>query len=172
MLKKNYKPICNFICVVLMLVLLVLQFLPGYWTAQKSKPDKDGNYKTDVASLQGYMWVPSEYTVLDDYFDDLYGDALIMNDVVMMPIITFVFGVLGIIFCSIMNHKAGVTLLPALVGGAGVIGYLMYPIFQLNSMWIVHFIVCVLIFGVSIASLVTSVTKKIIALKNEISVKA
>lgn len=44
MLKKNYKSIYNIVCSVLVLVLLVLQFLPGYWTAQKTKPEKDGSY--------------------------------------------------------------------------------------------------------------------------------
>lgn len=168
MLKKNYKPICNIVCSVLVLVLLVLQFLPGYWTAQKAKPEKDGSYKTDVASLQGYMWVPSEYTVLEDYFDDLYGDDLVMNDAVMMPVITLVGGVLLIAFSIFMSNKAWVALLPAIVGVIGVYGYLAFPIYQLNSLWVVHFILAVLILLVSLTSIVTSIVLWIKAFRQEL----
>ena len=168
MLKKNYKSICNIVCSVLVLVLLVLQFLPGYWTAQKDKPEKDGSYKTDVASLQGYMWVPSEYTVLEDYFDDLYGDDLVMNEAVMMPIITLVAGALLIVFSIFMSHKAWLALLPAIVGSFGVFGYLAFPIYQLNSLWIVHFILAVLILLVSVISLVTSIVLWIKAFRKEL----
>lgn len=167
-MKKNYKPVCNIICAVLMLVLLVFQFLPGYWTAQKARPEKDGTYKTDTASLQGYMWMPSEHTVLDDYFDDLYGDALVMNDAVMMPIITLTCGVLHLVFCLFMRHKSWLAILPALAGAYGVMGYLGFPIYQLNGLWIVHLLLAVLILAVSVTSLVTSITLWIKAFRQEL----
>ena len=167
-MKKNYTPVCNIICAVLTLVLLVFQFLPGYWTAQKAKPEKDGTYKTDTASLQGYMWVPSEHTVLDDYFDDLYGDELVMNDAVMMPIITLVCGVLHLVFCVFMRHKSALAILPAMAGASGAIGYLQFPIYQLNALWIVHFVLAVLILLVSVASLVTSIALWVKAFRQEL----
>lgn len=167
-MKKNYKSVCNYICAALMLVLLVLQFLPGYWTAQKAKPEKDGTYKTDTASLQGYMWIPSEHTVLDDYFDDLYGDALVMNDAVMMPIITLVCGVLHLVFCVFKGNKSWLAVLPAMAGASGVIGYLRFPIYRLNGLWIVHFVLAALILLVSAASLVTSVVLWIKAFRQEL----
>ena len=167
-MKKNYKPVCNYICAALMLILLVLQFLPGYWTAQKAKPEKDGSYKTDTASLQGYMWVPSEHTLLDDYFDDLYGDDLVMNDAVMMPIVTLVCGVLHLVFCVFMSDKGTLALLPAIAGAYGVIGYLCFPIYQLNGLWIVHFVLAALILLVSVTSLVTSVALWIKAFRQEL----
>ena len=167
-MKKNYKPICNIICAVLMLILLVLQFLPGYWTAQKSRPEKDGTYKTDTASLQGYMWTPSEHTVLDDYFDDLYGDDLVMNDAVMMPIVTLTCGVLLCVFCVFMRDKSWLVILPALAGIYGVLGYLSFPIYRLNGLWVVHFVLAVLILLVSVTSLVTSVALWIKAFRQEL----
>lgn len=167
-MKKNYKSVCNYICAGLMLVLLVLQFLPGYWTAQKAKPEKDGTYKTDSASLQGYMWVPSEHTVLEDYFDDLYGDGLVMNDAVMMPVVTLACGVLQLVLCAFMSHKSTLTILPAIAGVFGVTGYLGYPIYRLNGLWVVHFVLAVLILIVSAASLVTSVALWIKAFRQEL----
>ena len=167
-MKKNYKPVFNLICAALMLVLLVFQFLPGYWTAQKTRPEKDGTYKTDVASLQGYMWMPSEYTVLGDYFDDLYGDELVMNDAVMMPIVTLVCGVLHLVLCAFMRHKSWLAILPTMTGAAGVIGYLCFPIYQLNSLWILHFVLATAILLVGATSLVTSVALWIKAFKQEL----
>jgi len=168
MLKKNYKTICSIACAALVLILLVLQFLPGYWTHQKDKPNKEGVYETDSASLQEFMWVPSEHTILGDYFEDLFSKDFMLNDPVMMPVITLVAGVLCIVF-TIFNREASWTaLFPALVGGAGIYGYLCHPIFQMNGMWIVHLVVSVLIFGVAVASLVTSVILRIQAFRKEL----
>lgn len=169
MLKNNYKVICNIVCAVLVLALLVLQFLPGYWTCQKTKPEEDGTYKTEAPSLQLYMWAPSEFSTLEKNFDKQFGDELIMNDVVMMPVIALVFGVLCILFSVIRSQKSWVAIFPAFVGGFGVYGYLCYPIFQMNNMWVIHLMLCVLIFAVAITAIIASVIGRILAFRKELA---
>ena len=59
--------ICNYICVVLMLVILVFQFLP-FW-----------HYSTEeesfATSIQTYIWFPGECRDLDDYLAEQTGNA-------------------------------------------------------------------------------------------------
>lgn len=168
MLKKNYKTVCNIASSVLILVLLILQFWPGYWTCQGNKLKEDGSYETESASVQGYIWMPTEYSLLEDYFEDLFGKNLNMNDIVMMPIITLACGVLCIIFTVIKKNKSRVAILPALIGAFGIHGYLSYPIYRLNGMWVVHFVLCVLILAVALGSIVATVTKRIIDFRKEL----
>lgn len=160
MLRKNYKIICNLVCAVLMFALLVLQFLPGYWNCQKDKPDKNGVYQSESASLQGYMWTPSEFKLFDDYFEDLYGKQFELNHVVMMPVATLAFGVLGIVLALAQRRKKLGSTFGILVGAIGAQGYLGHPIFQLNPIWVVHVALCVLMVVVGLVPVVVGIIEK------------
>lgn len=167
MLKKNYKVICNVVCAVLMLALLVLQFLPNYWTCQNDRPDKDGNYKTDSASLQGYMWMPTEHKLLGNHFEDLYGKNFELNQVVLMPVVTLAFSAIGAVL-ALVNRRTKVTgKLGILVGAVGAYGYLSHPIFRMNALWIVHLVVCVVMALVGLTSAVVSIVSKRSATKKK-----
>lgn len=168
MLKRNYTSVCNITCAVLMLVLLILQFLPGYWTAQKTLPEPDGTFKTESPSLQLYMWAPTEFTAVDKSLDKQFEKSLVMNDAVMMPVVTLIAGVLTIFFTIFKLEKKWVAILPAIGGGFGVCGYLLYPVFQMNSMWIIHLIVSALIFVIGLGAVVYSVVARILAFKQEL----
>ena len=54
--------ICNYICVVLMLVILIFQFMP-FW----HYTDDEETFDT---SIQSYVWFPGEYRELDDYLEE------------------------------------------------------------------------------------------------------
>ena len=168
MLKRKYASICNIACAVLMVVLLVLQFIPGYWTAEKTLPEPDGTFKTESPSLQVYMWAPTEFTAVDKMLDKEFGKTLVMNDAVMMPIVTLTTGVLTVLFAIIKQDKKWVAILPAIGGGFGIFGYLLYPVYQMNSMWIVHLIVSALIFIVGFGAVVSSIVGRILAFKKEL----
>lgn len=172
MLKKNYKIICNVVCAVLMVALLVLQFLPGYWSQKSDTPDKNGNYITDTTSLQGYIWMPEKYEVLDEYFKDLYGKKFELNQIILMPVVSLVFGTIGAVLALAKRRNKTTSKLGVLVGVIGVYGYLSHPIFQLNAMWIAHLVICILIALVGLTSVVISVMEKSAAKKKKASATA
>ena len=80
--------ICNYICVVLMLVILVFQFLP-FW-----------HYSTEeesfATSIQTYIWFPGECRDLDDYLAEQTGNEDIeAGQILGMPILVLVRGFLS-----------------------------------------------------------------------------
>lgn len=170
MSKINYKSICNFICCALLLVLLVLQFLPGFWTCQKSTPDVDGNFPTESASLQEYIWTPSEFLYFENYFEKQLGKNFELNQVILMPVVTLVCGVLGILTGLIRHSKAWPGVFSVLAGLVGIYGYLTQPMFQMGPNWQLHLGVCFGISAVSAVLLVVNAVQKFGALKKEFTV--
>jgi|GEM_PF-1238919 len=170
MSKINYKSVCNFTCCALLLALLILQFLPGYWTCQRSTADVNGEFPTESASLQEYIWTPAEFLYFEKYFEKEFGKDFELNQVIVMPVVTLVCGVLGII-CGLIKHdKAWPGILAALAGIVGAYGYLMQPFFQMGPNWQVHLAVCIALAVVSVTMLVINAVQKFKILKKEFQV--
>lgn len=170
MVKINYKSICNFICCALLLVLLVLQFLPGFWTCQKSTADVNGNYPTESASLQEYIWTPAEFLYFENYFEKQFGKDFELNQVILMPVITLTCGVLGVLTGLLAHRKSWPGIFAALAGVVGAYGYLSHPIFQMGPNWQIHLGVCIAIAVVSVVMLVIDGVQKFLAFKKEFAV--
>ena len=145
--------ICNYICVVLMLVILVFQFLP-FW-----------HYSTEeesfATSIQTYIWFPGECRDLDDYLAEQTGNEDIeAGQILGMPILVLVSGAVGIVLCLIKAKSAIVSLLPAICGISGIWGFLSTPAFQLGSNWVVSLVLCIAVLLVSLVSLLTLAKKE------------
>ncbi len=157
-MKKNtvsYARIFNYVCVVLMLLLLVTQFLP-FWNCAGCE---DG-----MASVSDYVWFPNRHKdITNNIMKDLYGKTFVVSQVVNAPLLILFGCVLGIILCIKNAHKPLTAIIPLIVGGAGVIGYLTTPGLQVGQNWIVHVIAAALVMVcalVSLSELVVKLAKK------------
>lgn len=129
--KLSVGQICCFVCAVLLLALVVCQFMP-FWIAEE-----------ESASIQAYVWFPQENKDVGNMLTKAVDVNL--NDLVLMPIIVLVSGVVGAIFCAAMQKKVWAAICPLACGIAGIYGYLTQPAFQLGSMWIVHLLLSIVI---------------------------
>lgn len=145
--------ICNYICVVLMLVILIFQFMP-FW----HYTDDEETFDT---SIQSYVWFPGEYRELDDYLEEATANEdYEVGQIIGMPILVLVSGAVGIVLCIIKAKSALVSLLPAICGISGIWGFLAVPAFQLGSNWVVSLVLCIAVLLVSLVSLLSLAKKE------------
>lgn len=183
MKKLNHNIPCNILLAVLIIVLLVLQFLPSYWTYSYKMADSDDIIDLNP-SLQGLIWWPVENqefiwaedglnmpTYKETYFNEhglkLNKKMHPINDVIGMPVASIAFGALAVVFCIFKLKRFWTAIFAALVGVFGVIGYMTVDIFRMNDMWIYHLAVCVAISVISLFSLGITFTNFIIKAKKE-----
>ena len=137
---KNYSRIFNYVCAVLMLLLLITQFLP-FWSCDCTKACDGG----DVLSISDYVWFPSDHKqgltkdigkVVDDFE---------VNDVVLTPVLILAASVLGIVFCTLKAKNPLMGIFPFIAGLAGTIGYLTDPVLQMGQNWQLHLVASILV---------------------------
>lgn len=145
---KKAAKICCFICVALMLMLLVLQFVP-YW-----------NYGDDSASIAGYVWMPHEHKALTKEFRAEFGSDYEVRQMVLMPVTVLVTSVLGMIFCIRDAGKGRAFLLPMVSGAMAVYGFMAVAVFRLGTSHILQTVVSVVLLVVSILGFVLSLLKR------------
>lgn len=138
------KRICCYICAVLMLLLLVLQFMPFWHYGEQGELS---------ASINAYIWLPSEYKDLTKHLTAAIGEDYSINQVLIMPIVTLILEVCGIGFCLARRDHTITRVFPAACGLVGIWGYLAEPAFRLGANWGVHLIVCIAMLLVSAYSL-------------------
>lgn len=145
--------LCNFISVVLMIVLLVTQFLPFY-TCENCKNSENG-----TESISGYVWFPDKHRPITNELNKVYkevlGDDYVRengkkfkfnaNDMALYPVVVFVACVLGIVMCLLKAHKFWVSVLPLVGGGMGAYGYLTSPALQVGRNWQLHLVVALVV---------------------------
>ena len=161
MKKFNYSRICNYICVVLMLCLLVTQFLP-FWECVDCENCEDG-----MVSLAEYFWNPREHKacansmtqVYKDYFGDNIVDAkgkpfkFNASLIVIPTLIIFIAAVLTTFFGLRHGKKAIVAIIPLIAGIAGVYGYTSVLALQVGPNWQLHLGLCIAVLVISVISL-------------------
>ena len=147
-MKKNYSRIFNYVCVVLMLLLLITQFLP-FWHCTCAKACKGD----DMLSISGYVWFPSDHK--DGLTKDIKGAIkdFKVADVVLTPVLILVASVLGIFFCVIKADKPWTGIFPFIAGLSGTIGYLIDPVLKMGQNWQLHLIASVLVLLASLVVL-------------------
>lgn len=133
----NVVRMCNIICLVLLLALLVCQFLP-FWTVGEKQ-----------VSVQEYTWITWAHEDLTDSFIDTFGRDFMIKDMVLTPFIVLAGIILAAIFCVSKVKKPGAAFLPFFVGVLVAWGYLSTPILQMGMLWQLHL-------GLSIAMAVVS----------------
>lgn len=192
--------LCNIICGILLIALLVCQFLP-FWTMPActctdtctkfdTNPDcgackyyfkwclhlsdedvglgkERGDYsKPWTISIQQYTWMPT-FDSCDgatEYFTEILSTddyEFMVKDVVLMPVLVFFGALFGAYFCLIRSKNPLCSIIPLIVGIAGIAGYLTLPIFQLGALWQVHVVLSALMLLLSLVPTVEYVSRAI-----------
>lgn len=138
---NSARTICYIICAVLMVALAVYQFMP-FWTAG-----------TDSVSLQGYLWFPENHKEVTNLFKAEVNPDFKVKDIVLMPLIELVIGLLGAFLCVTKTKKLWVVVCPLTCSIAGILGYLD-PVMQLGAMWQVGLVLSI---GIGVAAILPSI---------------
>lgn len=117
------RTICYIICAALMIALAAYQFMP-FWTVGE-----------DSTSLQGYTWFPDNHKTISKHFRTEINPDFKVNDVILMPLIHLVVGILGAVLCVIMPKKLWIIVFPILDSVAGILGCLTNPYIQMGNGW-------------------------------------
>lgn len=126
----------NWICSVLLIILIVLQFMP-FW--HYGDPEK-------ATSINGYVWMPTDHTDLEKWLStEAEGASVSAGHLVLMPMLVFVLGVVAVILSIMYSNHVYSLLAPATAGCIGAIGYLKDAAFRLGSNWGVHSVLCIVI---------------------------
>lgn len=170
-------PILNYICVVLLFAIFVLQLLPGYWTGTKevvSLPTEVGAEPVttieDVAvSIQYLTWFPAHETQdtpgtdMVKYFENKYkSEKWQVSDIVLMPVMIVVCCIITFFFGIKKPTRLWMNIVYLLAGVLGLVTYMTQPIYQLNSLYVVHAAVCGALILASVANIAARPWKKII----------
>lgn len=141
--------LCNIICVVLMLAMLVCQFLP-FWAIGENQ-----------VSIQEHTWFPWVNEDLTDLFLDTFGRDFMLKDIVLVPFVMLFGCVLGAIFCLLKQKVAGIATIPFFVGLIGIWGYLSKPALQMGMLWQLHLVLAILLVVVSAIPLTDCVIRAV-----------
>lgn len=141
--KHTIRPsdLTNWLCALIILVLLVLMFMP-FW-----------NFDGQSVSVNSYIWFPEDHGALNSYFTASLGSSVYVNDVAFAPVFTFV---MGAIFVALQAFFRRVPFAPVgaiVVGLVGMSGYLSSDVLRLGSSWGLHLAVCIIMLVVGVISL-------------------
>ena len=140
-MKKYTVKLCNILCAVLMLALLLCHLIP-FWT-------RDG----ENTSLQEFIWFCTEHGQISSYLETV-DPQFSMNSFIIAPILIFVSAVLGIFFCVTKPRRLWTAVFPIICGIAGTIAYLTDPVLQSGALWQLHLVVCVALLVIGIVTAV------------------
>ena len=130
--------LCNVLCALLTLCLMVLQFTP-FW-----------HYGSESKSINGYVWLDCQNSEIASWFTSQLGSAVNINSLVITAVLVLLLGVGGIILCFYKSDVGLVALLPAASSLCALYAFAFKPAFRLGSTWITQLILCIaiLIFAV------------------------
>ena len=127
---ENRLSACNVIAAILMVVLLILQFTP-FWQYGENQ----------TASVQGYIWFPSDHQELETYFLDTTGISYDVNAVLMPPILMLIVGVIGVVLCLSRSDAAWTAVCPIACGGLTLWGFLTNAVLRLGCTWLLQLLI-------------------------------
>ena len=152
--------ICNFVCAVLLIAVLVMQFQP-FWTCSKCKTHKGVDKEVSIAE---YMWIPKHHEPIADDMTDLYREyygpdykdpatgrkfSFKPNYILPAMLTVFLGSIVGIVCCVLFHKKFFLTAIPLIVGIAGMLGHLSYPALQVGHNASTHLLVFIIVTAVS-----------------------
>lgn len=144
--------ICNLLCVILMLALLVMQFLP-YWL------DKDNL----EVSLAEYVWNPTDHKDMSKQFKANYqtfGVEYDINDLVTGPIILMATSVITAFLCTIHSGKSKYSWIPLVGAAVNAYGFATNMALQYNSIWVVHFALSLVVVVLALVAIIVPIIVK------------
>lgn len=189
-------PILNYICVVLLFVIFVMQLLP-YWTNADAIETSPTKTEREI-SIQGMTWFPENKKTpnspgndMTKYFEKMYNtfvckecgyenpvkwdgacpecsakksaekDEWEIADIVLMPVMIVVCCIVTFFFGIKKPTRLWMNIVYLLAGVLGAVTYLTEPIYQLNSMYIVHMVLCFALILASVANIAFRPWKRI-----------
>ncbi len=165
MKKGILTSICNFLCALLLIVTLVMQFQP-FWICSDCKTHKDVDKEVSIAE---YLWIPKHHEPIADEMTDLYRDTygpdfkdpatgrkfkFKVNYILPSVLTVFLGSIVGILGCVIFHKKFFLAGVPLVVGVAGILGQLSYPALQVGQNAQTHLILYGVVAAVSAVALV------------------
>lgn len=149
MLKGSSKriPLMNVICMVLMLAVFILQFVP-FWGI-------DGK----TVSISNYIWLPvndEKCIALTASFVEQFTGYNI-NSIVLVAVGQLVASAIGLFLFTFKRNNSFKAIATVLAGGFGVWACLLKPVYQLGTLWQLHLAVYAITFIVGLYTLIISV---------------
>lgn len=142
--RLNRTMVFNYVCALLTLALLVLQFTP-FW-----------HYNGKSASINGYVWLNPQDNEIKDWFAAQLGTAQNVNSIVISSVLVLLFGVVGMVLCVRKSKLSLMTVLPAVASLSGIYAFIFKPVFRLGSTWIIQFVLCLAILIIAVLSITYS----------------
>lgn len=134
--------LCNYVCALLTLCLLIFQFTP-FW-----------NFGSDSLSINGYVWLDTSNTEIANWFTSQLGSAVNINSIVLTSVLVLLFGAAGLVLCLMKSDIGLVALLPAVSALSGIYAFVLKPVFRLGSTWIIQLIICIAILAFAVMAIV------------------
>lgn len=164
MKKDRITTVCNLICAVLLLAMLITQFQP-FWTCSNCKSHKEVDKEVSIAE---YIWTPKHHKPITDDMTDHYRELLgedyrdekgkkfkfQPNDILPATVTVFLGSVVGILVCVLLRKKFFAPAIPLIVGIAGILGYTTYPALQIGHNWQTHLILAAVLAVIALIALV------------------
>lgn len=137
----------NIICVLIMILLIVLQWTP-FWTFESAKNG------TQSASIQQYIWTPTELTDLTKSLQAKTGISdLSVEKIMLTPLFELILFIAALLLCTWKGNRPLTAIIPIAMGLIGIFGYLSNPAFQLGYGWSFHLVLCVVLKDLGIVNL-------------------
>ena len=144
-MSKSYygkTKVCNYVCAVLTLCLVILQFTPFWYYAGTS------------TSINGYVWLRPNDAEIGNWFSSQLGSAPNTDSIVISSVLILLCGVFGLVLCIVKSEIGLVALLPAAAGLSGIYAFAFQPVFRLGSTWIIQLILCIAVLFAAILAIV------------------
>ena len=140
MMKQDVCKAINMLLAILMALLAVLQFCP-YWQSEGIN-----------ASIQGYVWFPTENDALTTYLEESVGEFS-LNSVIGMPILVLVLAVAAIACYVKLAKYPVIPIMGIVMGISGLWGYLGCSVYRVGAYFGLHVALCAVILLLGLAGL-------------------
>jgi len=138
-MKKQTVKICNILCAVLMLALILCHLMP-FWTLNG-----------ESLSLQEFIWFCTEHADISSYLGSV-DPQFSMNSFIVAPVLIFVSAVLGAVFYVTKPNRIWTAVFPITCGIVGTIAYLIDPALQSGANWWLHLLICIGLLAAGVVS--------------------
>jgi len=155
-------PILNYIVVILLFGLFVLQLVP-FWS--NADAVAAGEEVTEI-SIQEYTWFcdtkrpVSPGNIMSDYFEKNYDRAA--GDIILMPVILVACCIITFFFGIKKPTRLWMNIVYIIAGGLALVTYLTDPLYQMGNLYIVHLAVSALLVVATVLNVAIRPWKKII----------
>lgn len=139
--------LCNYLCAVLTLCLLILQFTP-FW-----------RFGENSISINGYVWLDCSNSEIANWFSSQLGSAPNINSIVITAVLVLLLGIAGVVLCIMKSNVGFAALLPAAASLSALYAFAFKPVFRLGSTWLIQLLICILILAAAAMSVIFGLQK-------------